>query len=308
MDNKEREKRNAGLEDNHIEHYIKQKKELIDNYLKGLWSGSKYPPVIYDAMEYSVMAGGKRLRPVLTLAAGEIFGAEAEGLLEPACALELIHTYSLIHDDLPAMDNDDFRRNRPTCHRVYGEAMAILAGDGLLTLAFELLGRYSQHHDPVKGAALVTELASAAGVRGMIGGQVLDIGAEGKEVTVEELEEIDNLKTGALLKVAVRMGAVAAGASPEELEHLTRYAAALGLAYQIVDDLLNLYGEAGRMGKNTGTDREKGKATYPLRIGKKEALNRANDLYRAAQQELAFFGDRAKTLQQLSRKLIFRDS
>ena len=220
-----------------LEHW----RQAVDNYLAGLFASGGTPPTLQEAMRYSVQAGGKRLRPLLAMATAETLGHPGEKLLPVAAALELVHTYSLIHDDLPAMDDSDLRRGKPTCHRVYGEALAILAGDALLTLAFELLAGYGlQENCPERALQIALELARAAGRDGMVGGQVLDLEAEGKAVGLEELETIDRLKTGALLQAAVRCGAIAAGASREQLQALSDYAFRLGLAFQITDDLPDL--------------------------------------------------------------------
>lgn len=213
------------------------------------------------SMRYSVFAGGKRLRPALFLAAAKSLGRGPEGILPGACALEFVHTYSLIHDDLPAMDDDDFRRGRPTNHRVFDEGTAILAGDALLTLAFSVLTDCGVS-DGVK-LEWIRELSEAAGPKGMVGGQMADLAAQGREISPETLRYIHEHKTGAMLNAAVRMGGLCAGADAEQLEILTEYSNALGLAFQIVDDLLDVTGEAGEIGKATGADAARGKATYP---------------------------------------------
>lgn len=290
-----------------IQEYLESKRNYVDAKLGELLEEIKGPPVLQDAMKYSVMAGGKRLRPVLALAAAEMFDTPAGELWEVACALELVHTYSLIHDDLPSMDDDDFRRGKPTAHRVFGEASAILAGDALLTLAFELLGRYGLRHDPGKAIKIVLALSEAAGAAGMVGGQVMDLNAENRQVPVEELEEMNSLKTGAMISVSVTSGALAAGASRKEVGVLKRFSQPVGLAFQIVDDLLNLYGSAAEMGKGTGTDRIRHKSTYPLLYGEERARERCEILLKKALHELETFGRRGETLRLVSRKLIFRD-
>ncbi len=286
-----------------------QLKKLVENRLGSLLKDApETVPVICEAMEYSLLAGGKRLRPILCLTVADMLGGKPEEVIDVACALELIHTYSLIHDDLPAMDDDDFRRNKPTCHRVYGEAMAILAGDALLTMAFELLARYGRESgDAHKALRIIQEVSVAGGFTGLIGGQVLDLAAEGREVTVEELEEISRRKTGALLQAAVKTGAMAAGADHTGLKALENYAGAAGLAFQIVDDLLNYAGDREQMGKNTGTDQDRNKATYPLRIGADAARERVDILYHAALSELELFGAAAAGLRSLTRTLIYRN-
>ena len=286
-----------------LEHW----RQAVDNYLAGLFASGGTPPTLQEAMRYSVQAGGKRLRPLLAMATAETLGHPGEKLLPVAAALELVHTYSLIHDDLPAMDDSDLRRGKPTCHRVYGEALAILAGDALLTLAFELLAGYGlQENCPERALQIALELARAAGRDGMVGGQVLDLEAEGKAVGLEELETIDRLKTGALLQAAVRCGAIAAGASPAVLKALSGYGSCLGLAFQIADDLLDLEGDAAEMGKATGADQARGKATFPALLGKEAARRRADSLYREALEALEMLGQPAELLLELARRLVFR--
>ncbi len=253
-----------------LQTYLTEVNTLVERALDRWLPGQKVNPgIIHQAMRYSIFAGGKRLRPVLAIAASESVGGTQGKALPAACAMELIHTYSLIHDDLPAMDDDDFRRGRPSNHKVYGEAVAILAGDALLTYAFELLVRESLNlgSEPGVVAVLVQELAQAAGTAGMIGGQVLDLQAEGRKVDLAGLEEIHHRKTGALLKAAVRLGAIAAGAAQEQLADITAYAEALGLAFQIKDDLLDVEGDSLKLGKPVGSDVAKNKSTYPSILG-----------------------------------------
>ncbi len=289
-----------------VETYLEAKKRLVDSCLEGLWEEGGFPENIYRAMRYSTMAGGKRLRPILAMATAEMLGKPGEELWEVACALELIHTYSLVHDDLPAMDDDDLRRGKPTCHRVFGEDVAILAGDALLTFAFELLSRYGARN-PGAAVRITGEISRAAGPSGMIGGQLLDLAAEGKEeISLSQLEQIHLLKTGCLIKASVLAGGLAAGAGSRELEKLESYGREAGKAFQVADDLLNLSGEEARLGKRTGTDRERGKATYPLVLGEEEARRRADLMYEAAIRELDFFGESSHLLQQLTRKLVYR--
>lgn len=290
--------------------YLEEKREFIDNWLTEiLRTYPKYPRVIHDAMEYTVMAGGKRIRPILFLATAEMLetGIE-ESLGKIGCTLELVHTYSLIHDDLPALDNDDMRRNQPTCHIAYDEATAILTGNALLSLAFEVIADYGQAQNcPGKSLALVGELARASGTKGMIGGQVLDLWAEGREVSWEEVEEINNRKTGALIKAAVRMGGLVRGASHEQINKLSKYGESLGHGFQIADDMLDLQGDSKKMGKSSGMDQARNKATYPLRFGVDKAMEKVNELYQESVAALDYFGEEAAILRELSRLLIFRD-
>ncbi len=264
------------------------------------------PSRLREAMAYSLLAGGKRLRPLLTLLACEAVGGIPEAALPAACALEMVHTYSLIHDDLPAMDDDDLRRGRPTNHKVYGEALAILAGDALLTLAFEVVARDIQ--PPAVAAACCADLASAAGDCGMVAGQVVDIEAEQMGLsTVDELEAIHRRKTGRLLTCALTMGGRIGEASPETLEILKNYGQAVGLAFQITDDLLDVSGHADKLGKGVGKDADAGKLTYPGLLGIEESRRRADALVRQAIQLAGQLGPRGQRLVELARFVGQRD-
>jgi geranylgeranyl pyrophosphate synthase len=251
-----------------IEEYFKQKARQVDQWLDRLIPRESAPPaLIHEAMRYSIFAGGKRLRPILTIATGELFGADERALLPAACALEMIHTYSLIHDDLPAMDNDDLRRGLPTCHVKFGEAIAILAGDALLTQAFLTLADYDAPDFAVK-TRVISEVAHAsATTRALIGGQVLDIQFESQPVTGPQLEEIHRAKTGALIRCAVRTGALIGGASPDELEAVTEFGEKAGLAFQVADDLLDETATSQELGKTAGKDAASQKATYTALYG-----------------------------------------
>jgi len=255
-----------------------------------------WPPSLRKAMRYSVFAGGKRLRPVLCLMAAEAVGGRASAALPAACALEMVHTYSLIHDDLPAMDDDDFRRGRRTSHKVFGEALAILAGDALLTFAFETLAKGTT--DKRAAARLCEELAAGAGPAGMAGGQVFDIESEGKKPSARLVEQIHRRKTAALIRAAVRMGAIAGGATRRELAALTRYGEALGLLFQVTDDILDETGDERKMGKRLHKDAEAGKQTYPRAHGLEAARKLAARLARRAEAALKPLGRRADVLRQ----------
>lgn len=268
-----------------------------------------FPAEIHGAIRYSVFAGGKRLRPLLTLSAAEIFGVPQLHAMPAACSLEMVHTYSLIHDDLPALDNDDYRRGRLSNHKVYGEAMAILAGDALLTMAFETLaGEASAYFPAATVVRLMEELSKAAGVSGMIGGQVVDLLSEGKQVSAELLDYIHRHKTGALFSCAIRCGAIMGGASLAELRMLTSFADKMGLAFQIVDDMLDITGEQALLGKKTGADVERQKATYPAFFGLDTAREKAADILSDAEKELEPFGEAAASLYYLAQKLVHRQS
>ncbi len=273
------------------------------------------PARLARALRYSLLGGGKRLRPLLCLMAAEACGTDAERAMPAACALEMVHTYSLVHDDLPAMDDDDLRRGRPTCHREFDEATAILCGDGLLTLAFEVVARGVR---PAQAAAeCVAILAAAAGPSGMVAGQMADLQAEGRSAdldqgsppaaTLEALEAIHRRKTGALLRAPLRMGGVIAQASREWLDALDHYGQAVGLAFQIVDDLLDVEGDEAKLGKRVGKDHELGKWTYPRFLGVSGSRQRAADLADQARLALAPLGDRGQALGDLALALVERD-
>jgi geranylgeranyl diphosphate synthase type II len=256
------------------------------------------PARLRDAIRHSLLAPGKRLRPLLVLMASEACGYDRQKAMPAACAVEMIHTYSLIHDDLPAMDDDDLRRGRPTCHAAFDEATAILAGDALLAQAFEVLA--SGGYDATVTAKCVLELAQAAGARALVGGQADDLAAEFQGGDLAFLEHIHRRKTGALFLVSLRLGGLVAAASAEQMEALDRYAKALGLAFQIVDDLLDLEGDAAEMGKRTNKDSDAGKLTFPALLGVEESQRRARDLVTQAREALAPLHDRAALLDALA--------
>ncbi|MCC6699379.1 MAG: polyprenyl synthetase family protein [Candidatus Hydrogenedentes bacterium] len=261
---------------------------------------SEAPETLREAMRYSLFAGGKRLRPALALGACEIVSGADTPALPAACALEMIHTYSLIHDDLPAMDNDDLRRGKPTSHRVFGEAMAILAGDGLLTMAFDVAAQSGN-------AAVVAEIARAAGVEGMVGGQVIDMESEGKRLSVDELKHLHRKKTGALIRVAVRSGAMLGGAGEDALRALTGYGEHIGLAFQIADDVLDVTGTEEALGKPIGSDEAREKSTYPAAVGLERARALARESVDAAVAALVPFGREADSFRGLARYIVDRD-
>lgn len=289
-----------------IDQYLQEKKEIINAaLLKQL--PDQDPPALTEAMRYSLEAGGKRLRPILMIATAETISDIDDDTVSLACALEYIHTYSLIHDDLPAMDDSKLRRGVPTCHCVYGDAMAILAGDALLTLAFKTVARYGlTEGNAVKAVKIAAQLSEAAGMSGMIGGQVLDLEAEGKDLTVEEIERISALKTGALLRAAVICGGIAAGATESELEKLKLYADNIGTAFQIIDDLLDCEGTTEELGKPTGADLEKAKATYPALLGTAKAREKAIALYEKSLMAVKELKSDTKILEEIAKKIIER--
>lgn len=260
---------------------------------------------IVEAMRYSLFAGGKRLRPILCLAAAEAVGGEIKAALPAACALEMIHTYSLIHDDLPAMDDDDLRRGKPTSHKVFGEAIAILAGDGLLTEAFVVLGDCNILL-PERAVQLVGVIARAASYRGMVGGQVVDMLSQNKPADLKTVQQMHSRKTAALISAAAESGALAGGGTDDQVAALAKYGRAVGLAFQIADDILDIEGDTELLGKTTGADLARGKVTYPAAAGLERSREAARDLVNDAITELERFDERADPLRALARYIITR--
>ncbi len=292
-----------------VNEYFKTNNARVDEWLQRLLPGEQdAPAVIHEAMRYSVFAGGKRLRPILTIATGELFGAAEAALFPAACALEMIHTYSLIHDDLPAMDNDTLRRGRPTNHVVYGEALAILAGDALLTQAFRTLAEATALPVERRGR-VIAEVAEAAGTsNALIGGQVLDLQFEGKPISGPELEAIHRAKTGSLIRCAVRLGAIVGGARETELAALTRYSEKIGLAFQIADDVLDATATSEELGKTAGKDAAAQKATYTALYGIEGARQRAQSLHSEAVAALQNLDRNTDVLVALAQFIIDRKS
>jgi geranylgeranyl diphosphate synthase, type II len=290
-----------------LKEYWADQVRLVDQALDRWVPAEKIPPVsIHSAMRYSLFAGGKRVRPILALASANAVQPGCRGIEDAACTLELVHTYSLIHDDLPALDNDDLRRGRPTCHRVYGEAMAILAGDALLTLAFEVLSRLP-HADPLNRLRLIEELSKSAGtVGGMIGGQVNDIEGERQAPTAVLLDSIHRAKTGALLRASVRFGAIYAGATESELKALSEFGERIGLAFQIIDDVLDMEQTSDMLGKTAGKDLAQQKITFPAVYGLKRSREMAEQERTAAHRALDAFGERASRLREIADFVVLR--
>ncbi|MGQ9512046.1 polyprenyl synthetase family protein [Thermodesulfitimonas sp.] len=290
---------------------LAEKAHLINQALDAYLPPELTPPVvIHQAMRYSVLSGGKRLRPALVLGAAEAVGGKVEAVLPAACGIELIHCYSLVHDDLPAMDDDDLRRGRPTTHKVFGEAIAILAGDALLTFGFDLLARAGLEADvsPVDALKVVREVAVAAGTEGMVGGQVLDIKSPEAGAPAEELiKEIHHRKTAALFVASVRTGAILSRASEEALAALTRFGMSFGLAFQITDDILDVVGEETKMGKRAGSDARKKKLTYPAIFGLAAARERARAAAMEAVAAVEGFGSAAAFLRGAAEFILTRD-
>jgi len=287
-----------------IRTYLEEKRTVIDEALdRYLPSEGEYPPQIYRAMRYSIFAGGKRLRPILVIAGAEAVGDRKENVLPVACAIELIHTYSLIHDDLPSMDNDDYRRGKASSHKVFGEALAILTGDALLTEAFQLLSNKKNFidPDPHQLIEIIHEIALSTGHAGMIGGQVVDIDSEGKEVEISTLEYIHTHKTGTMITVSVRTGAKLGGGSSEEIELLTKYGEKIGLAFQVIDDILDAQEGRENREEKGGGDLKKRKITYPAFLGMKRSRKKAAELIGEATSFLKSFGQRAEPLREIAR-------
>ncbi len=293
-----------------LEAYLHQQQQRVETALDHwLPTLDKYPPKLMDAMRYSVFAGGKRLRPILVLAAAETVGGNSEPALPAACALECIHTYSMIHDDLPAMDDDDFRRGKPTNHIIYGEAMAILAGDALLTHAFEILSgpELAAQFSAETLLRVSRSMATAAGSFGMIGGQVVDVISEGQEVDLPVVEYIHRHKTAALIEAALTVGGLLGGGTSEEVEALSTFGHQVGWAFQITDDILDVEGNAETLGKAVGRDAELAKATYPAVLGVEPSSHRAKELVQAGLETISRFGDRAEPLRQIAHYIVSRN-
>jgi len=292
-----------------IQRYLERQQEKIDRFLdQTVPDGQALPKILYDSMRYSLLGGGKRIRPILTLAAAEAVGSQDDNILPFAAALEFIHTYSLVHDDLPAMDNDDFRRGRPTNHKAFGEGMAILAGDALLTMAFELCSNPTLK-DCVpqdRQVQIIHELAVGSGHGGMVGGQVLDIQAENQDIDLVSLQTIHNFKTGRLIRAAVRIGGIFGGSTSSQLDSLTGYSEDIGLAFQIADDVLNMTGTREELGKDAGTDAKRGKKTYPTFYGVEGARELAEQCIRRAIKRLDEFAQKADPLRGLAEYIISR--
>jgi geranylgeranyl diphosphate synthase type II len=290
--------------------YLKEECTRIDAALDlYLPRETELPHSVHKAMRYSVFAGGKRVRPILMLAACKAVGGDTEGAIPAACAMEMIHTYSLIHDDLPAMDDDDFRRGNPTSHKVFGEAVAILAGDALLTEAFKLTSdpHFAGGCDAVARLAVIHVIATCAGSYGMVGGQVVDMESEGKpDIDLPTVQYIHTHKTGALIKASVVAGALLGGADEKALSAITRYGEAAGLAFQIADDILDIEGTTEEIGKDAGSDQARGKATYPAVIGLAAARLEAQSMMDEAMRALEIFGPEADPLREIARYIVNR--
>ena len=281
-----------------IDNYLDEKRRLVDEALKrSLPKINEYPPIIHEAMRYSVFSGGKRVRPVLAMAVYELFDPEPEKILSFVSALEFIHTYSLIHDDLPCMDNDDYRRGKLSCHKKFGEDIALLAGDALLTLAFEVSSADKKNFSSDKVLKVINEISKAIGSKGMVGGQVVDCQTKMTETDIPLLQYIHIHKTGELFLASVKVGAILGGANKDEYSRLFSFGENIGLAFQIVDDILD---------KNTGNAQEKSKITYPAVFGESGSKDRAKDLIDKAMEQLEIFGEKSANLKKIAEYIILK--
>jgi geranylgeranyl diphosphate synthase type II len=290
--------------------YLFSKQKQINRTIDKIIDQTTNSSVVVSAMRHSLMAEGKRIRPVLCIAASQAVGGRTEDVLMAACALEMIHTYSLIHDDLPAMDNDDLRRGKPTCHIAFDEATAILTGDALLTLAFEILSSMEINHvktnNALKWLRVINIIAKAAGYKGMIEGQIKDLAAEGNRIGLKDLEKIHALKTGALIEASISTGAVLGNGSFEQIQQLNIYAKNIGLAFQVIDDILNVEGDPAVMGKDVGTDQVREKSTYPSILGIEKSKEFAKKLVNNALQALDYFDNKSDPLRAIAHYIIDR--
>jgi geranylgeranyl diphosphate synthase, type II len=290
--------------------YLFSKQKQVNRTIDEIIDQTTNSSVVVSAMRHSLLAEGKRIRPVLCIAASQAVGGRTEDVLMAACALEMIHAYSLIHDDLPAMDNDDLRRGKPTCHVAFNEATAILAGDALLTLAFEILSSIDLNpikiNDAVKWLRVINIIAKAAGYKGMIEGQIKDIAAEGNRIGLKDLEKMHALKTGALIEASISTGAILGNGSVEQIQQLNIYAKNIGLAFQVIDDILNVEGDPAVMGKDVGTDQVREKSTYPSILGIEKSKEFAKNLVNNALQALDYFDNKSDPLRAIAHYIIDR--
>ena len=289
-----------------LKQYLEARRLMVEEALEVALPEQHGPESrVVEAMRYSLFAGGKRLRPILCLAASEAVGGETQSAMPAGCALEMIHTYSLIHDDLPAMDDDDLRRGQPTNHKVFGEAIAILAGDGLLTEAFVLLSDYNSLL-PERAVEVIGVIAEAASYRGMVGGQVVDMLSQNKPADLETVQHMHSRKTAALIAAATESGALAGKGSEAQVTALAQYGRGIGLAFQIADDILDIEGDTELLGKTTGADKARGKVTYPAAVGLERSRQAANEMVNGALAALEGFDDRANPLRSLAHYIITR--
>lgn len=292
-----------------LDEYLNERKTIVDAALdRYLPPASQPPSSVHEAMRYSTLNGGKRLRPIFTLAACDAVGGNIQNALPAACAIECIHSFSLIHDDLPCMDNDDFRRGKPTAHKAFGEAIALLAGDALFALAFQIISETPSEVPPEIAIAVWKLIASATGTSGMVGGQVMDMLAEGRKPDFAEVTQIHKLKTGALIETSVTVGAMLGGGTADQVNAFSTYGRNIGLAFQIADDVLDLKGDAAKLGKPIGSDLKHDKATYPSIIGIEQSEELAKKTMNDALDAIADFDDKAGPLRQIARFVVERES
>jgi len=291
-----------------ISTYLKEKKELVDKTLDSILPEKDcFPPQLHNAMRYCLFSGGKRLRPILAIAAAEAVGEDYHKMLNEVCALELIHTYTLIHDDLPSMDNDDYRRGHLTTHKVFGEAIAVLAGDALQTEAFNILSETEKScFSPEIKITIIRLISAACGSKGVIGGQTVDIESEGKKISMELLNYIHTHKTASLITASILSGAVLANADKEQLTDLNNYGEAIGLAFQITDDILDITSSTEQLGKTVGKDQKMKKVTYPSLMGLDETAKMQQKLYKKSIDSISSFDDKAKPLREIAKLIIER--
>ena len=292
-----------------IQVYLDQQRQRVDQFLeRSVPPPSAHPQRLYESMRYSLLGGGKRIRPILTIAAAQALGYDRDAMLPIAASLEFVHTYSLIHDDLPAMDDDDYRRGRLTNHKVFGDGMAILAGDALLTMAFELCsqGEGTEGFSATQQLDIVRELALGSGHQGMVGGQVMDIQAENQEIDLAHLQKIHTFKTGRLIRAAVRIGGIIGEATPQQMQCLTHYSEDIGLAFQIADDVLNMVGTREELGKDAGTDEKRGKQTYPSFFGVEGARQLGEECVQRAISRLESLDKQADPLRHIATYIMAR--
>jgi geranylgeranyl diphosphate synthase type II len=289
-----------------LKSYLSSKREQINEELDSIFANDSSR--IIRAMKYSLMAGGKRIRPILCIAAAETVGGPSQDVIRAACAIEMIHTYSLIHDDLPAMDNDEIRRGQATCHVAFDEATAILAGDALLTLAFEILSslEFIKENHVIDWMKVIHTISTAAGYKGMIEGQMQDMASEGDLLCLEDLENMHALKTGALIEASVTVGAILGNGNIHQIQQLSTYAKYIGLAFQVTDDLLDVEGDPNVMGKNAGSDRARSKSTYPALIGIEQSKQFAKKLVNNALKALDYFDNKAHPLRSIAHYIVDR--
>ena len=290
-----------------LNQYLREKKLLVEENLQRMLPKDSQIPIINDAMRYSLHAGGKRLRPILSIMAGELFSGDSEDIIDVACCIEMIHTYSLIHDDLPAMDNDDFRRGKPTNHKVFGEGFAILAGDALLNYAFEVLMNILVKNPEERYIKAAAALSKACGVMGMIGGQCIDLFYENKEIDIEVLKEMHSKKTGALIAVSLEVGAILSKADQGDIDRIMEYGRLIGAAFQIEDDILDVEGSIEKLGKTIGSDINRKKSTYVSFYGLDKAKEMARKKVEDAKALLSIYGEKAIMLKELADYIVNRE-